>query len=77
MRTSKPSIIWRDTKPDDPFDDAIMPDDFDLRTMRPPRGTSAGDDPHYIDRYEAEQLILSVEQFYDTAWPVDDKPLAA
>jgi hypothetical protein len=48
----------------------LMPDahDFDLPTA-PPLGASEGDDPRDVDRYNAEQFVLSVAQVYDTAWP--------
>jgi len=43
----------------------------------PPEGASEGDDPMYADRYAAEQLVLSVAQVYDTAWPLEADPTVA
>lgn len=45
----------------------LMPDAHDLPT--PPLGASEGDDPQDVDRYNAEQFILSIAQVYDTTWP--------
>jgi hypothetical protein len=51
----------------------LMPDAHDLPTA-PPLGASEGDDPRDVDRYNAEQFVLSVAQVYDTAWPLSPEP---
>jgi hypothetical protein len=67
-------VIFRPA-PDDPYED-IMPcaDGYDLQ-MVPPEGASEGDDPLYADRYAAEQFVLSIARFYDTAWPLAPEPV--
>jgi len=72
MMHTKPVILWHPT-PDDPFDD-VMPEAAEA----PPRGyETVEEDADVVDRYEAQQFILSIFQFYDTAWPVEREPLAA
>lgn len=55
--------------PEDPFEEIMLPPE-EQQELVPPDGASEGDDPHRIDRYEAEQFLLSIAQFYDTAWPL-------
>lgn len=78
MAQMRTAAIWSPA-PDDPFDkDSLMPGNaYELQQMVPPKGASASDDFHRIDRYAAEQLTLSVAQCYDTVWPVDAEPVAA
>lgn len=71
MAQVRTAIIWAPA-PDDPYED-IMPEEV----QAPPEGASEGDDPMYADRYAGEQLVLSVAQAYDTAWPLEAAPVVA
>ena len=42
--------------------------------LAPPEGASEGDDPYHVERYVTEQLVLSIAQSYDTAWPITPEP---
>lgn len=67
-------VIFRPA-PEDPFNDVMPSDDgYELQQLAPPDGAGEGDDPHRIDRYEAEQFLLSIAQVYDTAWPLSPEP---
>lgn len=72
MAQMQTAILWHPA-PEDPFEDDIVPRAIGV----PPQGYEMMDDPFAIDRYEAEQFLLSLAQFYDTAWPTEAEPLAA
>lgn len=76
MAQVRTAIIWSPA-PDDPYEDIMPGDGHELQAQVPPEGASEGDDPMYADRYAAEQLVLSVAQVYDTAWPLEADPTVA
>ena len=74
MAQIRTAIIWSLT-PDDPYEDIMPGNGHELLAQVPPKGASEGDDPMYAERYAAEQLVLSVAQVYDTAWPLEAGPI--
>ena len=78
-------VIFRPA-PDDPFGpapwvgivDRYSPHDAWLKpegeSWPPAHGECEGDDPEAVDRHAADQLTLSIAQFYDTAWPLSPEP---
>jgi len=59
--------------PDDPFEEIMLPPEGQ-QELAPPEGASEGDDPYHVERYVTEQLVLSIAQSYDTAWPITPEP---
>lgn len=58
-------------EPDDPYEDNWPGIDWrESDRLAPPAGAIESDGPEAVDRHAADQLVLSIAQVYDTAWPL-------